>query len=108
MQARAVAPVDTQFCGINSLSMQCGPCFVIHHGFPSNAAAETVTATQKTVRRSTELQQSGSGPPKGGVEIIAENIKGEVPNDKYRNALCTKLLCTNRSRYIVQNKGRKY
>ena len=80
--------------------MQCGPCFVVHHGFPSNAVAETVTATQKTARRSTGLQQSGSGPLKGGVEITAENLKGEVPNDKYRNALCTKLLCAQTEIYV--------
>ena len=79
--------------------MQCGPCFVIPHGFPSNAAAEAVTATQKTVRRSTGLQQSGSGPLKGGVEISAENLKGEVPN-KYRNAPCTKLLCAQTEVYV--------
>ncbi|CAM9214055.1 unnamed protein product [Bubo scandiacus] len=88
MQVRAVVPADTQFCDINSLSMQCGHCFLVHHGFLSNAAAKAVTATQKIVRRSTGLQQSGSRPLKGGVAIMAENLKGEVPNDKYRNALC--------------------
>ena len=93
MQIRAVAPADTQFCGISNLSMQYAPCFNVHRGFPSNAAAETVTATQKTVRMSTGLQQSQSGPLKGSVEITAENLKGKVPNDKYRNALCINLLC---------------
>lgn len=55
MQVKAVAHVDTQFCGINSLSMHCGPCFVVHHRFPTNAVAETLTATPKTVRRSIDF-----------------------------------------------------
>lgn len=52
---------------------------------------------RKTMR--TGLQQSGSGPLKGGVEITTENLKGEVPNDKYRNALCIKLHCAQAGVY---------
>lgn len=62
--------------------------------------AETVTTTQNTVR-STEVQQPGSGPLKGGVEITAENLKGELPNGKYRNALCPELLCAQTGAYVL-------
>lgn len=51
----------------------------------------------------TGLQQSGSGPLKGGVEITTENLKGEVPNDKYRNALCIKLHCAQAGVYIYSS-----
>lgn len=63
--------------------------------------AETVTASQNTVS-STEVQQPGPGSLKGGVKITAENLKGELPNDKYSNTLCT-----NRSVCVVQSEGRK-
>lgn len=62
--------------------------------------AETVTATQNTVS-STEVQQPGPGPLKGGVKITAENLKGELPNDKYSNTLCTKLLCAQTEVYVL-------
>lgn len=62
--------------------------------------AETVTGTQNTMR-STEVQKSGSGPLKGGVEITAENLKGVLPNERYRNALCTNLLCAQTEVYLL-------
>lgn len=62
--------------------------------------AEAVTATQNTVS-STEVQQPGPGPLKGGVKITAENLKGELPNDKYSNTLCTKLLCAQTEVYVL-------